>query len=113
MTQILGVVTQDYAFREALTLAPEVRAELAERLIGSLAEDVSPEITSAQLAESGEAKLMPGDEVLARARRLLTTRSDNDRDVAEALRRDAEIEHDSNQAMSLAQLDSQIQNRRK
>jgi putative addiction module component (TIGR02574 family) len=38
-------------FREAMTLSPEVRAKLAERLIGSLAEDVSPEITKAQLAE--------------------------------------------------------------
>jgi len=42
-----------------------------------LAEDVSPEVTSAQLAEvrrriveveSGEAKLIPGDEALARVR---------------------------------------------
>src|ERR1051326_3349011 len=62
---------------------PEVRAELAERLIGSLAEDVSPEITSAQFAEvrrriaeveAGEAELIPGDEVLARARPLLDVR---------------------------------------
>jgi putative addiction module component (TIGR02574 family) len=63
-----------------MTVSPEVRAELAERLIGSLAEDVSPEITSAQLAEvrrriaeveSGEVQLIPGDEVSAKARRLL------------------------------------------
>lgn len=67
-------------FREAMELSPEVRAELAERLIGSLADDVAPEITAAQLTEvrrrvaeveSGVAKLVPGDEVLARARRLL------------------------------------------
>lgn len=63
-----------------MTLSLEVRAELAERLIGSLAEDVAPEITEAQLAEvkrriaeveSGEVELIPGDEVFARARRLL------------------------------------------
>jgi putative addiction module component (TIGR02574 family) len=78
------MATSEEIFREAMTLAPEVRAELAERLIGSLAEDVSPEITSAQLAEvrrriaeveSGEAELIPGDEVLARARRLLADRT--------------------------------------
>jgi putative addiction module component (TIGR02574 family) len=53
------------------------------RLIGSLAEDVSPEITNAQIAEvrrriaeveSGEVELIPGDEVLARVRRLLDAR---------------------------------------
>jgi putative addiction module component (TIGR02574 family) len=74
------MATSEEIFREAMTLSPEVRAELAERLIGSLAEDVSPEITSAQLAEvrrriadveSGRVELIPGDEVIARARRLL------------------------------------------
>ena len=78
------MVTSEEIFREAMTLSPEVRAELAERLIGSLAEDVSPEITSAHLAEvrrriadveSGEAELIPGDEVLARARLLLADRT--------------------------------------
>jgi len=38
--------------------------------------------------------------------------SDEDEGVAEALRRDAEIEVNSGQTISLAQLDSQIQNRR-
>lgn len=74
------MATSEEIFRDAMSLAPEVRAELAERLIGSLAEDVSPEITKAQLAEvrrriaeveSGEVELIPGDEVLARARTLL------------------------------------------
>lgn len=78
------MATSEEIFREAMALSPEVRAELAERLIGSLAEDVSPEITSAQLAEvrrriikvdSGEVELIPGDEVLARARRLLADRT--------------------------------------
>jgi putative addiction module component (TIGR02574 family) len=74
------MATSEEIFREAMTLSPEVRAELAERLIGSLAEDVSPEITEAQLAEvkrrvaeveSGEVELIPADEVFARARSLL------------------------------------------
>lgn len=74
------MATSEEIFREAMALSPEVRAELAERLIGSLAADVLPEITKAQLAEvrrkiaeveSGEVGLIPGDEVLARARRLL------------------------------------------
>jgi putative addiction module component (TIGR02574 family) len=78
------MATSEEIFREAMTLSPEVRAELAERLIGSLAEDVSPEITKSQLAEvkrrideveSGEAQSVPGDEVLARARRLLADRT--------------------------------------
>jgi len=38
--------------------------------------------------------------------------SDEDEGVAEGLRRDAEIDADPNQAMSLAQLDSEIQSRR-
>jgi hypothetical protein len=38
--------------------------------------------------------------------------SDEDEGVAEALRRDAEIEADSSQVISLPQLDSDIQNRR-
>lgn len=67
-------------FRDAVALPPDVRAELTERLIASLAEDIAPEISSAQLAEvrrriaqveSGEVALIPGDEVLARVRRLL------------------------------------------
>jgi len=75
--------TSEEIFREAMTLSPGVRAELLEQLIRSLTEDVSPEITSAHLAEvrrriaeveSGEVHLTPGDEVLARARRLLDAR---------------------------------------
>jgi len=47
-----------------------------------LAQDISPEITSAQLAEvqrriaqveSGEVELIPGDEALARVRNLLAS----------------------------------------
>jgi putative addiction module component (TIGR02574 family) len=38
--------------------------------------------------------------------------SDEDEGIAEALRRDAEIDADPNQAITLAQLDSHIQSRR-
>jgi putative addiction module component (TIGR02574 family) len=74
------MATSEEIFHDAMALPPDVRAELAERLIVSLAEDVSPEITSAQLVEvhrriaeveSGDATLIPGDEVLARVRNLL------------------------------------------
>lgn len=74
------MATPEEIFRDAVALSPDARAELTERLIASLAEDVSPEITSAQLTEvrrriaeveSGDATLIPGDEVLARVRNLL------------------------------------------
>ena len=39
--------------------------------------------------------------------------SDEDEGIAEALRRDAEIDADPNQAVTLAQLESQLQNRRR
>ena len=72
--------TSEEIFRDAVALPPDARAELTERLIESLAQDVSPEITSAQLTEvrrriaqveSGEVELIPGDEALARVRNLL------------------------------------------
>ena len=75
------MATSEEIFRDAVALPPDVRAELTERLIASLAEDISPEITSAQLAEvrrriaqveSGEVALVPGDEALARVRSLLS-----------------------------------------
>ena len=74
------MATTEEIFRDAVALPPDVRAELTERLVASLAEDISPEIASAQLAEvrrriaqveSGEVALMPGDEALARVRKLL------------------------------------------
>jgi putative addiction module component (TIGR02574 family) len=70
------MASSEEIFRDAAALPLEARAELAERLIASLAADVSPEITGAQLAEvrrriaqveSGEVELIPGDEALARA----------------------------------------------
>ena len=74
------MATSEEIFRDAMPLPPDVRADLAERLIATLPSDVSPEITNAQLAEvrrriaqveSGEAQLIPGDEALARVRNLL------------------------------------------
>lgn len=74
------MATSEEIFQDAVALPHDVRAELTERLIASLAEDISPEIARAQLAEvrrriaqveSGEAALIPGDEVLAGVRRLL------------------------------------------
>lgn len=38
--------------------------------------------------------------------------SDNDEGISEAMRRDAELDADPGQAISFAQLDSQIRNRR-
>ena len=74
------MATSEEIFHDAVALPTDVRAELAERLIASLADDASPEITEAQLAEvrrriaqveSGQVALIPGDEALARVRRLL------------------------------------------
>lgn len=74
------MATSEEIFRETMALPPDARAELTERSIKSLALDVSPETTEAQLAEvrrriaqveSGEAVLIPGDEALARVRSLL------------------------------------------
>lgn len=74
------MATAEEIVHDAVALPPDVRAELTERLIASLAEDISPEITSAQFAEvrrriaqveSGDVALIPGDEVLARVRNLL------------------------------------------
>ena len=74
------MATSEEIFNYAVALPADVRAELTERLIASLAADVSPEIMNAQLhevrrriaqVESGEAALIPGDEALARVRNLL------------------------------------------
>lgn len=74
------MASSEEIFRDAAALPHEARAELAERLIASLADDVSPEITEAQLVEvrrriaaveSEQAELIPGDEVFARVRHLL------------------------------------------
>jgi putative addiction module component (TIGR02574 family) len=75
------MATSEEIFREAMALPADARAELTERLVESLAQDISPEITTAQLTEvrrriaqveSGEVELIPGDEALARVRNLLS-----------------------------------------
>lgn len=72
--------TSEEIFREARALPTEARVELTEPLIESLAQHVSPDVSSEQLAEvqrriteveSGAAELIPGDEILARIRHLL------------------------------------------
>jgi len=74
------VWSHEEIFHDAMALPPEARAELTERLVESLAQDISAEITEAQLAEvrrriaqveSGEVELIPGDEAPARVRNLL------------------------------------------
>ena len=76
----MTMATSEEIFRDAVALPPDARAELTERLIASLADDVAREIAAAQLAEvrrriaeveSGEAALIAGDEALARVRNLL------------------------------------------
>jgi len=74
------MATSEEIFRDAMALPPDARAELTERLAESLAQDISLKTTSAQLAEvrrriarveSGEVKLIPDHEALARVRNLL------------------------------------------
>jgi putative addiction module component (TIGR02574 family) len=78
------MATSEEIFRDALALPPDERADLTDRLVASLVDDIPSEITSAQLGEirrriaqveSGEVALVPGDEVLARVRRLLAEHS--------------------------------------
>jgi len=45
------MATTEEIFCDAVALPFDVRAELIERLIVSLSEDISPEITNSQLAE--------------------------------------------------------------
>jgi putative addiction module component (TIGR02574 family) len=72
--------TAEQLYQEALSLPLEARADLTERLVATLAEEIPSEITPAQLdevhrrvaqVESGEVALIPGDEALARVRTLL------------------------------------------
>lgn len=67
-------------YQDALALPPETRVELTERLVESLADDIPPELQRAHFeevrrriaqVESGAVELIPGDEALARVRKLL------------------------------------------
>jgi hypothetical protein len=72
--------TVEQLYQEALSLPLEARADLTERLVATLAQEIPSEITRAQLdevhrrvaqVESGEVALIPGDEALARVHTLL------------------------------------------
>lgn len=73
-------LTLDQLAKEAMQLAPALRAELADRLVGSLDAPASDEIQDAWIQEalrrrdevrSGQVVAIPGDQVLAEARRLV------------------------------------------
>ena len=77
MTQALTQILED-----AEQLSTRDRAELADRLIESLARDIPPDIAHAQIGEvrqriaqveAGEVALIPGDEALAHVRRLVAS----------------------------------------
>jgi hypothetical protein len=74
--------TAEQLFREALTLSPEARADLTDRLVASSAEAIVPEIERAHLSEvrrriaavdSGEERLVAGEQVMAEGRALLAS----------------------------------------
>ena len=74
--------TADQLFLEALSLPPEARADLTDRLVASSAEAISPEIERAHLdevrrrmarVEAGEVQLISGEEVLTEGRALLAS----------------------------------------
>lgn len=67
---------------EVERLTPPERADLADRLVESLAGNVPPEIERAQIdevrrriaqVESGEVVLIPGDQALEQVRRLVAS----------------------------------------
>lgn len=77
MTQAVAHILE-----EAQQLSAAERAELADRIVESLAHDIPPGIAAAQIAEvrrriaevgSGEVAIIPGDEALARVRQLVAS----------------------------------------
>lgn len=77
MTQAVAEI-----LREVVKLSAAERAELADRLVETLASKIPPEIERAQLAEvqcrvaqveAGEVSLVPGQEALDQVRRLVAT----------------------------------------
>lgn len=77
MTQAVADILQ-----EVEHLSPPERAELADRLIETLADDIPPEIERAQFDEvrrriaevdSGEVALLPGEQALEQVRRLVAS----------------------------------------
>lgn len=77
MTQAVAQILE-----EAEQLSPSERAELADRIVESLAHDISPDIAQAQITEvrrriaqveAGDVALIPGDEALAHVRRIVAS----------------------------------------
>ena len=77
MTQAVAQILE-----EAEQLSAAERAELADRIVESLAHDIPPDIAAAQIAEvrrriaqveSGEVALIPGEEALAHVRRIVAS----------------------------------------
>ena len=77
MTQAVAHILE-----EAEQLSAPERAELADRIVESLAHNIPSDIATAQVAEvrrriaeveSGEVSLVPGDEALTRVRQLVTS----------------------------------------
>ena len=75
------MTTAEKLYQDALALPSETPVALTERLVASLADDVPAEIQRAHIdevrkriaqVESGEVELIPGDEALARVRKLLS-----------------------------------------
>jgi putative addiction module component (TIGR02574 family) len=77
MTQAVAQILE-----EAEQLSTAERAELADRLVESLAHDIPQDIAAAQVSEvrrriaqveAGEVTIIPGDEALARVRQLVAS----------------------------------------
>ena len=77
MTQAVSQI-----LKEAEQLSVPERAELADRIVESLAHDIPPDIAQAQVTEvrrriaqveAGEVALVPGKEALAHVRRLVAS----------------------------------------
>lgn len=77
MTQAVAQILE-----EAEQLSAVERAELADRIVESLAHDIPPDIAAAQITEvrrriaqveSGEVTIIPGDEALARVRQIVAS----------------------------------------
>ena len=77
MTQAVSHILE-----EAEQLSPPERAELAERIVESLAREIPADIAQTHIAEvrrrieqveAGEVSLIPGEEALAQIRRLVAS----------------------------------------
>ena len=78
--QVADVTNAEQLFLQALSLSPEARAELTDRLVASSAEAIDPGIEQAHFEEirrrmaqldSGEVEPVAGDVVMAKARAML------------------------------------------